>query len=48
MIIGEIRRYLRDNNMIRVSRSIRDLAYKALNTKEALFTKYGREATIVE
>ena len=36
MIIGEIRRYLRDNNTIRVSRSMRDLAYKALQTKEQL------------
>ncbi len=36
MIIGEIRRYLRDNNSIRVSRSVRDLAYKAIYTKEAL------------
>ena len=36
MIIGEIRRYLRDNNMVRVSRSIRDLAYKALQAKEKL------------
>lgn len=34
MIIGEIRRYLRDNNPIRVSRSVRDLAYKALSVKE--------------
>ena len=36
MIIGEVRRYLRDNNSIRVSRSLRDLAYKALQTKETL------------
>ena len=39
MIIGEIRRYLRDNNPIRVSRSVRDLAYKALMTKEDLVKK---------
>ena len=37
MIIGEIRRYLRDNNPIRVSRSMRDLAYKALQIKEKIF-----------
>lgn len=36
MIIGEIRRYLRDNNTIRVSRSVRDLAYRALNVREEL------------
>ena len=36
MIIGEVRRYLRDNNMIRVSRSVRDLAYHALSAKEKL------------
>ena len=38
MIIGEIRRYLRDNNSIRVSRSIRDLAYKALGVKEKIYS----------
>ena len=48
MIIGEIRRYLRDNNMVRVSRSIRDLAYKALQAKEKLTKEKGREATIEE
>lgn len=48
MIIGEIRRYLRDNNMVRVSRSIRDLAYKALNAKERIFNKTGKEATVFE
>ena len=36
MIIGEIRRYLRDNNMVRVSRSIRDLAYKIISAKERI------------
>ena len=46
MIIGEIRRYLRDNNAIRVSRSLRDLAYKALQVKEALSKKISREPTI--
>ncbi len=48
MIIGEIRRYLRDNNTIRVSRSVRDLAYKALNIKERIFAEKQREATITE
>ena len=48
MIIGEIRRYLRDNNSIRVSRSIRDLAYKALQVKERFMKEHGREATIEE
>ena len=46
MIIGEIRRYLRDNNSIRVSRSIRDLAYKALQVKEMLAKTMSREPTI--
>lgn len=46
MIIGEIRRYLRDNNTIRVSRSLRDLAYKALQVKEMLSKKMSREPTI--
>lgn len=48
MIIGEIRRYLRDNNPIRVSRSLRDTAYKALQARDLLTTRFGREATIVE
>lgn len=46
MIIGEIRRYLRDNNPIRVSRSIRDLAYKALQVKENLTKETGKEPNI--
>ena len=46
MIIGEIRRYLRDNNAIRVSRSMRDLAYKALQVKETLAKTMSREPTI--
>lgn len=46
MIIGEIRRYLRDYNSIRVSRSVRDTAYKALQAKERLINKYGKEPTI--
>ena len=48
MIIGEIRRHLRDNNSIRVSRSLRDIAYKALQAKESLTTKNNREPTIDE
>lgn len=48
MIIGEIRRYLRDNNTIRVSRSVRDLAYKVLSIKERIIKEEQREATIEE
>ena len=48
MIIGEIRRYLRDNNAIRVSRSVRDLAYKAMQFKEKFNKEKGREPTIEE
>ncbi|MPN36136.1 RNA polymerase sigma-G factor [bioreactor metagenome] len=48
MIIGEIRRFLRDNNMVRVSRSIRDLAYRSLCEKERLGAKLGREPTLSE
>ncbi|NLY10361.1 MAG: RNA polymerase sporulation sigma factor SigG [Firmicutes bacterium] len=46
MIIGEIRRYLRDNNPIRVSRSLRDIAYKALQVRDNLANKYSKEPTI--
>ena len=46
MIIGEIRRYLRDNNSIRVSRSIRDTAYKAIYTKEMLMKQSDKEPTV--
>ena len=46
MIIGEIRRYLSDNNSIRVSRSLRDIAYKALQAKERLTKKNSKEPTI--
>lgn len=46
MIIGEVRRYLRDNNAIRVSRSVRDLAYKALQAKEQLSKTLLREPTV--
>ena len=42
MIIGEIRRYLRDNNSVRVSRSIRDVAYKSLKVKEEIMKNYVR------
>lgn len=48
MIIGEIRRYLRDNNAIRVSRSLRDIAYKALSAKEKLSTANFKEPTITD
>lgn len=48
MIIGEIRRYLRDNNPIRVSRSLRDIAYKALQTRDSLANKYSKEPSIGE
>lgn len=48
MIIGEIRRYLRDNNMVRVSRSIRDLAYKALQAKEKLTKENQKDPTVEE
>ena len=46
MIIGEVKRYLRDNNSIRVSRSIRDLAYKAMQFKEKYTKEKGKEPTI--
>lgn len=46
MIIGEIRRYLRDNNPIRVSRSVRDLAYKALQAREKLTKELNKEPTV--
>ena len=48
MIIGEIRRYLRDNNSIRVSRSLRDIAYKALQVRDQLTNKYSKEPTIAQ
>ena len=48
MIIGEVRRYLRDNNAIRVSRSVRDLAYRALNVRDELSRAAGREPTVEE
>lgn len=48
MIIGEIRRHLRDNGAIRVSRSYKDIAYKAINFKEKFIQEYHREPTINE
>ncbi len=48
MIIGEIRRYLRDNNSVRVSRSIKDTAYKAMQAKETLTNRMSKEPTIEE
>lgn len=48
MIIGEIRRYLRDNNPIRVSRSLRDIAYKALQVRDSLVNKRSQEPTVTE
>lgn len=48
MIIGEIRRYLRDNNPIRVSRSLRDIAYRALQVRDELTNQYSREPTVHE
>ena len=48
MIIGEIRRYLRDNNPIRVSRSLRDTAYRALKTRDALSARTGSEPTAAQ
>ena len=48
MIAGEVRRYLRDNSAIRVSRSLRDVAYRVLQCKEAMTTDMGREPTLEE
>lgn len=48
MIIGEIRRYLRDNNSVRVSRSMRDIAYKAMQIKEQIIAESDREPTVEE
>ena len=48
MIAGEVRRYLRDNSVIRVSRSIRDVAYRVLQCKEAMQRQMGREPTMDE
>lgn len=48
MIIGEVRRYLRDNNSVRVSRSLRDIAYKALSTQEMMVRKNNQDPTLAE
>ena len=48
MIIGEIRRHLRDNNSVRISRSMRDLAYRALQVKEQISVTKQRDATLAE
>ena len=48
MIIGEVRRYLRDNNSVRVSRSLRDTAYHAMQVKEKLASELNREPTVEE
>ncbi len=48
MVIGEIRRYLRDNNSVRVSRSMRDTAYKAMQIKERVMSEQGREPSVEE
>ena len=48
MVIGEIKRYLRDNNSIRVSRSVKDLAYKAMQFKEKYTRENGEEPTIIQ
>jgi len=48
MIAGEVRRYLRDNSVIRVSRSLRDVAYRVLQCKEAMITRLGREPSLEE
>jgi len=48
MIIGEIRRYLRDNSPVRVSRSLRDVAYKALQIRDNLVARLGREPSVDE
>src|SRR5699024_11113743 len=48
MIVGEIRRFLRDNNALRVSRSLRDTAYRAMQAREQLEKQLGREPTMKE
>lgn len=48
MILGEVKRYLRDNNSVRISRSIKDLAYKAMQKKEELINELGKEPTTRE
>lgn len=48
MILGEVKRYLRDNNQVRVSRSLRDLAYRAMQAKEKLTNEKSREPNVEE
>ena len=48
MIIGEVKRYLRDDNMIRISRSVKDIAYKTLKVKEQYLLDYAKEPTVEE
>ena len=48
MILGEVKRYLRDNNQVRVSRSLRDLAYRAMQAKEKLTSEKSREPNVEE
>jgi RNA polymerase sporulation-specific sigma factor len=48
MILGEVKRYLRDNNQVRVSRSLRDLAYRAMQAKEKLINEKSREPNVEE
>lgn len=48
MILGEVKRYLRDNNSVRIARSIKDISYKALKVKEELTNKLNKEPTITE
>lgn len=48
MILGEVRRFIRDNNSLRISRSLKDIAYKTLKIKEEYYNKHGEEPTIEE
>ena len=48
MIVGEVKRHLRDDSILRISRSIKDIAYKTLKVKEQYMLEYGKEATIEE
>lgn len=48
MILGEVKRYLRDNSSVRIARSIKDMAYQAMRVKEELTNKYGREPKVSE
>ena len=48
MILGEVKRYLRDNNSVRIARSIKDIAYRAMKKKEELTNELGREPSVLE